>query len=257
MSSLLSTITTIPEDVLTDPFQRMGCSVARRMSWAKSRKTTREEDVAYCLLGIFNVHMPLLHGEGKRAFIRLQEEIMKETDDQSLFAWGLLGQDYLAKCSTDEIDARGSIAGVLAIEPANFAGSENVVPFPSKPGRQPYLMTNKGLRIELPLLTYNDNFGTDSIAMLDCHYENDFSGPIGISLKQAATSSVFTRFSCLVGRKYPAEHVRRIAIETIYIVKQLSKTNDALYGTCLIRWESIQSQGYQFSKLAQNTLAGI
>jgi hypothetical protein len=59
--------------------------------------------------------MPLLYGEGKRAFIRLQEEIMKETDDQSLFAWGLLGQDYLAKCSIDEIDARGSIAGVLAI----------------------------------------------------------------------------------------------------------------------------------------------
>jgi hypothetical protein len=49
-----------------------------RMSWAKKRKTTREEDEAYCLLGIFDIHMPLIYGEGKeKAFIRLQDEIEK------------------------------------------------------------------------------------------------------------------------------------------------------------------------------------
>jgi hypothetical protein len=44
------------------------------------------EDMAYCLLGISGVSMPLLYGEGTRAFIKLQEGILKETDDQSLFA---------------------------------------------------------------------------------------------------------------------------------------------------------------------------
>lgn len=54
------------------------CSIAMRMSWASDRETTRVEDMAYCLLGIFKVNMPLLYGEGKRAFIRLQVRI---TDD--------------------------------------------------------------------------------------------------------------------------------------------------------------------------------
>lgn len=63
-------------------------SVAERMSWAASRETTREEDIAYCLLGIFDIHMPMLYGEGAKAFTRLQEEIMKISDDNSLLCWG-------------------------------------------------------------------------------------------------------------------------------------------------------------------------
>lgn len=57
-------------------------SVDERMSWAAIRKTRREEDAAYSLLGLFDIHMPLIYGEGrKKAFIRLQREIkesMKE-----------------------------------------------------------------------------------------------------------------------------------------------------------------------------------
>lgn len=67
-----------PEDV----------TVAMRMSWAASRQVSREEDLAYCLLDLSEIHMPLLYGEGGyRAFQRLQEEIMKSSDDQTLFAW--------------------------------------------------------------------------------------------------------------------------------------------------------------------------
>jgi hypothetical protein len=52
--------------------------VASRMSWAAARTTTRPEDMAYCLMGIFQVSMPLLYGEGgERAFLRLQEEILR------------------------------------------------------------------------------------------------------------------------------------------------------------------------------------
>ncbi|KAI0767526.1 heterokaryon incompatibility protein-domain-containing protein [Fomes fomentarius] len=63
-------------------------SVAARMSWASRRTCTRVEDHAYSLLGIFDINMPTLYGEGSRAFMRLQEEIMKKIPDQSLFAWG-------------------------------------------------------------------------------------------------------------------------------------------------------------------------
>ena len=62
-------------------------SVAQRLSWAARRQTTRVEDRAYSLLGIFDINMPTLYGEGNRAFRRLQEEIMRRIPDQSLFAW--------------------------------------------------------------------------------------------------------------------------------------------------------------------------
>jgi Heterokaryon incompatibility protein (HET) len=51
-------------------------SISERMSWVEDRGTTREEDKVYSLLGIFDVHMPLIYGEGKqKAFKRLREEI--------------------------------------------------------------------------------------------------------------------------------------------------------------------------------------
>ena len=51
-------------------------SIPERMLWAEDRDTTRKEDKAYSLLGIFDIYMPLIYGEGKEnAFKRLWEEI--------------------------------------------------------------------------------------------------------------------------------------------------------------------------------------
>jgi hypothetical protein len=50
-------------------------SVEERKSWAANRETKREEDAAYCLLGIFGVFMPAIYGEGNNAFKRLEKEI--------------------------------------------------------------------------------------------------------------------------------------------------------------------------------------
>lgn len=70
-------------------------SVAQKMSWAALRQTSRLEDVAYCLLGLFDINMPMIYGEGNRAFIRLQEAIMMSTpDDHSLFAWGQILEEH-------------------------------------------------------------------------------------------------------------------------------------------------------------------
>ncbi|KAF2265643.1 HET-domain-containing protein, partial [Lojkania enalia] len=89
------------------------CNVAQRMSWASARNTTRVEDRAYSLLGLFHVNMPMIYGEKENAFIRLQEEIIKNSEDYSLFAW----HDH-------EIDKGSSLKsiyrGVLAYSPANF-----------------------------------------------------------------------------------------------------------------------------------------
>lgn len=62
-------------------------SVAQKMQWASKRTTTREEDIAYCLMGLFDVNMPLLYGEGPKAFFRLQKAILEMRSDHSILAF--------------------------------------------------------------------------------------------------------------------------------------------------------------------------
>ena len=94
-------------------------TIARRLSWVAHWQTTISEDMAYCLLGIFGMNMPLLYGEGDNAFIRLQEEIMKVSDDQSIFAWkGAGSTDYWPGFYGD----LWAIHGLLASSPARTSG---------------------------------------------------------------------------------------------------------------------------------------
>jgi hypothetical protein len=108
LATALSANTTIPKRILSGE-ALVSCNVAERMSWASTRQTTRVEDMAYCLLGLFSVNMPMLYGEGRKAFLRLQEQIMKQEEDYSLFAW------------TSQHDVGQSLSGILASSPADFS----------------------------------------------------------------------------------------------------------------------------------------
>lgn len=84
----ISAVTSIPLDLLKTPTTVAQYSIACRMSWAARRCTTRAEDRAYSLLGIFGIVMPLHYGEGEEhAFKRLQQEIIRQDADQSILAW--------------------------------------------------------------------------------------------------------------------------------------------------------------------------
>jgi len=88
LCAAISSHTGIPQAILKGTDSPDSASVAERMFWASARETTRSEDMAYCLMGLFGVHMPMLYGEGgKKAFSRLQEEIIKTSDDYTIFAW--------------------------------------------------------------------------------------------------------------------------------------------------------------------------
>jgi len=87
LARVITEITSVDEAVLWDPDRRDDFSFAHRMSWAAKRTTTRVEDEAYSLLGLFHVNMPLLYGEGRNAFIRLQTEILDRSTDTTLLAW--------------------------------------------------------------------------------------------------------------------------------------------------------------------------
>ncbi|KAF6833656.1 het domain protein [Colletotrichum plurivorum] len=160
--TLLADITSIDQNVLLGTTMPGDISVANRMRWAAHRETTRPEDIAYCLLGLFNVNMPLLYGEGERAFIRLQEEILKETDDQSLFCWAL---PYENKADPD------ALHGLLASSPRLFFNIdfEHVRPLPPSRTRESAAVsiTNHGLRISMMLVPC-DSRDDAYYALLDC-----------------------------------------------------------------------------------------
>ncbi|KAI4863278.1 HET-domain-containing protein [Hypoxylon rubiginosum] len=170
LCSLLAEITGIDADILRGDRPLTSASVARRMSWAAKRVTTRPEDTAYCLMGIFSVNMPMLYGEGaEKAFVRLQEEIMKESDDQSLFAW---------VTSTSPPDA---IHGLLATSPSFFLHSNNIMPYQDWEPRAPYAVTNRGLGIDLHLTACDDGGGI-YLAALDCPVPPDYKGSSFLAL---------------------------------------------------------------------------
>lgn len=129
-------------------------NIATRMRWASTRKTTRIEDVAYCLLGIFDVNMPLLYGEGQKAFIRLQEEIIKRSDDHSIFTW------------TDPAASSSTYRSLFARSPVEFLRCQNIESF-SSVDCDPFVGTNRGLNISLPLQSSDDQ-GFEYLATLNC-----------------------------------------------------------------------------------------
>jgi hypothetical protein len=125
----LSSITNIRPEILRTSFDpkssKMKYCVAEKMSWAASRITSRIEDAAYCLFGIFDINMPLLYGEGQRAFERLQLEILADTEDLTLFAWK--HHDYAVHSSHfDPVQPKSqprhfSCLDLLARTPWNFS----------------------------------------------------------------------------------------------------------------------------------------
>lgn len=73
----ISRRTKVPANVLLDPADLDQVSYEVRLSWMNERHTTRVEDQAYCLLGIFDIYMPLIYGERQQATRRLLNEILR------------------------------------------------------------------------------------------------------------------------------------------------------------------------------------
>ena len=141
-ASLITEMIGIPPSVLQEECNISAISIAKRMSWAANRTSTRSEEMAYSLMGIFDVNMPLLYGEGRKAFTRLQEEIMRRSADTTISLWG-----------------RGdSTSRLLASSPAKFPKLDvedlwrhSVGPF------TPFNLSNVGFEIEAHLVRWKPN----------------------------------------------------------------------------------------------------
>lgn len=135
----LSGITNIAKDVISGEKDPKRVTTSGRISWVAKRNTTRDEDLAYCLMGLFDVHMPILYGEGlKKAFMRLQLEIIKRSSDETIFAWR----------------ANKATSCFLASSPADFKQSCTVLPREVEDDMavRDFAMTNIGIAIDTVLI---------------------------------------------------------------------------------------------------------
>ncbi|KAG2357259.1 hypothetical protein BDR07DRAFT_1420911 [Suillus spraguei] len=121
------------------PFQ-----VDRRMVWAAARTTTRSEDVAYSLMGIFDVSIPIAYGEGaQRAFFRLVEAIMQVSNEPAVLNWaGKPAQIH--RLSTAFPSAPACYVGHPVYDRSHAADE-----------KREFVLTNRGLRIHLLVIPVN------------------------------------------------------------------------------------------------------
>jgi hypothetical protein len=145
-------------------------TIAQRMAWAANRKTTKDEDMAYCLLGIFNITMAMIPGEGLRAFERLQLEILQRSTDHSIFAWNWR-EGFQRKMSGNE--------SLLAPHPRYFYTHQPVVPLRATRAENArrehaFEMTNRGLEIRLPIVSDGTKpAGSKArLALLNCCFQD-------------------------------------------------------------------------------------
>ncbi|KAL5447825.1 hypothetical protein PMIN06_007368 [Paraphaeosphaeria minitans] len=159
------------------------------MAWAAKRETTREEDTAYCLFGLFQVNAPLLYGEGgKRAFERLQEDTIKKTNDLTILAWMNPGPRI------------SGITSILAPHPRYFSRSQYIRPQNRIGGNPEFTVTNKGLKIKT--LVYRSN---GKIFMpLNCLIRADTNILLSISL-MSGKDGVFFRNADFGGLPVPLD----------------------------------------------------
>ncbi|KAH8898551.1 HET-domain-containing protein, partial [Thozetella sp. PMI_491] len=171
----LSQITRIDVEVLRNSDLMYNVPVARRMSWAADRVTTRLEDRAYSMLGIFDVNLSMIYGEGDKAFMRLQEAIAKENNDLSLFAW-----------TSEPYGESPEFRGIFAQDPSEFRRCDKLIvqDDPVIP-KSPFSITNLGLEITACLASSKEH--EDYLLNLHCSYgvvtiENQQNGVAAIRL---------------------------------------------------------------------------
>lgn len=159
------------------------------MSWAAGRETRRPEGKAYSLLG-----KPMLYGKGNRAFTRLQEEIIRISDDHSLFAWSRFGDQE------DQADLEKDNYALLARTPAAFAGCANIVYIPNRTENYPYSINNRGIAIRLRLIQWSVDV---YLALINCLRQPKLQGSgeqqsdplqLGLFLKWELEHDSFSEF---------------------------------------------------------------
>ena len=199
--------TKIPESSLEKSDPLSGISAAAKMSWASNRQTSRIEDTAYCLMGLFDVNMPLLYREGSKAFTRLQHEIVKNQDDESIFAW---------------TDKKLGSSGMFARSPAAFSDSGDIVRRNFEVFRrpEPNTVTSRGLSMQLlGKFEFENDLERDNEEWipLHCRWGPKSSHPLMVKIRLLESPNVCLRDKPETLKQLDVSRFMRKEIRKIYV----------------------------------------
>lgn len=221
-SGVIATITLIQSEYLTGDQSLWEASSAEKMSWAARRMTTRSEDIAYCLMGIFDINMPLLYGEGgTKAFIRLQEEILKDSTDESIFAW----------------DASGlmELHGMLASHPRQFWNSSRTVPLGTR--NNPQAIRNGDFMMHVSSLGIQQDHTQVRDVLLDCAPKGS-SANVGIAVRvwkshdrRAVCKRVAARPALVLAQRFSGHEQ-----DLLFTKRSKPTLNEWRFGRCAVKW---------------------
>jgi Heterokaryon incompatibility protein (HET) len=247
LAQIISEVTLIVAEIITHDVSYTEASIGERMSWASRRQTSRREDMAYCLLGLLGVNMPLLYGEGSRAFTRLQEEIIRVTFDQTILSWGIDFGIYDWETHIPFASLLGST--LFPKTPDVFQSFDPRI----KPclGGPHYLMTNLGLHLEILVITFiGDEY--HALGLLDCKTSDDWTfspGIVAIPLLWLPSSGGRRRAARCCGNPAfvaPAKLIERAQRIPIYLTDTSSEPYDDRVEIC-IEWGQLYRTGYDLA----------
>lgn len=190
----ISSITKIDVENLVAfvPQNLLRASIASKLSWASERETTVEEDETYSLLGIFDLALPLIYGEGReQAFYRFQRELANRYDDDSLFAWH--NKDAIVSRDLRRDREQTYFSGVLAPSIRCFRQSTDIR-YRRTPG--PFSLTNQGIMITRALHRMEGSFQNHAILEMNCYQQSSTSSPKSIGI--------------VVGTNQPCQRLNRV-----------------------------------------------
>lgn len=188
--------TGIPDYILEKTDDLWQCSIAERMSWASDRRATRPEDTSYSLMGIFDVNMPLLYGEGDKAFLRLQEEIIRHAKETTFLCWGLYS----------------TASNVFASSPNDFEDVKYEQVLPSGIDTTSLSLTNIGLDLEIAIARYG--LYTYAVIVARSFANQRTLIEYAMLLRKTSLQPVYRRLGIVrIDRHIPPSEPRRITIE--------------------------------------------
>ncbi|PQE30544.1 HET domain-containing protein [Rutstroemia sp. NJR-2017a WRK4] len=254
LATEISGITKIDEGILKGIQGVEYMSVAKRMSWASNRETTRQEDMAYCLMGLFGVNMAMLYGEGgEKAFRRLQEQIMQDSDDETLFAW------------TNSDAERPELQGLLAKSPKDFRNSSSYIANYDRSTRIPPSTTSKGLCVTFGLVHFEKDIWVGS---LDCPIPPAYDQTLAIYLKlldkqsqQYARTNVRVLCKIPQGAQPQTIYVRQKPLipgfDDVYLHHAFQLRNEQVFEEGSDIAHGLEERGYHFIDVVTHPLSGF
>ncbi|KAH8653678.1 hypothetical protein BX600DRAFT_471401 [Xylariales sp. PMI_506] len=243
LAAVLARITGIARIYINRPEATVSMApVALKLSWAARRETLREEDQAYCLMGLLNVHMPLLYGEGTQAFRRLQEEIIRVRYDQTLLAWGLAGPSNLF---TNWLGT----PPLLASSPASFHSWNLKVMKLGIEGPH-YVMTNLGILLELPIITLDPD-GKIALGLLECGVPSAYSNgtrvavPLHIQKRKGAGAPLAFRATGAWPFLAPEGVAASATRANVYLNRGIR--HNIQIDSAMVRWSAMNDRGFRLA----------